>query len=154
MKQTIKINEAQLKNIIAESVKRILKERDFDTLDWDYAANSSDEMEDDNSLTSFNGDEYQKQVYSNDDRHEMIWAIKHFLTNDIKTDAVRIFKRNEQLWQIAWENVDAYLGNDKEDFIRQAKQMKYSLPTGWTLDDVFNVVKTVKIGLQGSDTLG
>ena len=107
----------------------------------------------DATLTPFNCDSFQKRVYDNDDRAEIIWAIKHFLANDISADAVRIFERNEQLWQIAWDNVDAYLGSDKEEFIREAEQMKYSLPDGWTLDDVFNVVKDVKMGLQRSDTL-
>ena len=152
IKRVTRISESKIRKAISESIKKVLKEGEFDTMDWDYAANSSNELED-KSFTPFNGEGFQKRVYDNDDRQEILWAIKHFLTNDISSDAARLFERNEQLWQAAWENVDAYLGSDKEEFIRQAEQMKYSLPNGWTLDDVFNVVKDVKMGLQRSDTL-
>ena len=152
IKRVARISESKIRKAISESIKKVLKEGEFDTMDWDYAANSSNELED-KSFTPFNGEGFQKRVYDNDDRQEILWAIKHFLTNDISSDAARIFERNEQLWQAAWENVDAYFGSDKEEFIRQAEQMRYSLPNGWTLDDVFNVVKDVKMGLQRSDTL-
>ena len=37
MKNTVKLNEAQLKKIVAESVKKVLKESDINNRDFDMS---------------------------------------------------------------------------------------------------------------------